>query len=164
MKYVATMLACLLPLCAGAQSRHLNRPTELDTVNIGSSDVFQAIYHGLYDQVRDKVRTTRNFSYVFRHSVMAWSWHCSAHVGEGATSITMTATPTDQWGNAVRVGEHKTYKIPKRYAKKIAEYGGLTFEFPYEYGELIERNGCTSRATQKYLDNLLRYANGLPPA
>lgn len=125
------------------------------------SERFQLIYQGRFDELRKTYQFDQVFADMFVHSALAWSLTCSAHVSPDSPTFSVNATMVNGYGTVVE-SNTRNHKIDTRFAEKIREYG-MSYSNWSWYRTLFERNGCTSAATQQYLDNLLRLAYGKSP-
>lgn len=148
---------------AQAQSRHLNRPSQFDTRDVAGlhSERLQLVYLGRFDELRATHGFDQFFPDLFSHSTLGWSIACAQHLAPDSPTFPVTVTLENAYG-VVRERYTANHKIDTRFAEKIREYGVPYKGFKF-YQQVIERNGCTSAATQQYLDNLLRLAYGKPP-
>jgi hypothetical protein len=154
----AALLAVLLSSTAFPQNRHLNRPSGLDTSGLDYSEVFQYIYQGRFAELQ---KAKINFPGFFVTSATSWSALCPSDVAPDSPVMGITVTTQNGLGHVISSSTRR-YRIDKRFAEKVSEYGVNYYGVSSSFKGFYERFGCNSSTTRQYHDNLLRFAYGRP--
>jgi hypothetical protein len=159
------LLATLLVgAVAGAQSRHINAASPLDTSNLLYSEQIQGIFAGRFEEVRNTPGARNIFSDLFVATAVAYGIVCTDQVAAGSPSLGARVDTKDGWGNTVS-SSSRVWLIDQRFAEKASEYG---VAHSANLGArnmitLFQRHGCLSQQTAQVIENMLRYAYGRPP-